>query len=342
MKKEKIWIGFALIAVILITVVVVEQRKLVWAEWTGFGEDVEETRTQEIQPNGKVAKITISKKIQSGKTLWDWLSVLGVPLSLAVLGFWFQQQEQKRANEKAELEKKIAESNQREEILQSYFDRLSDLLVDRTAVEMASSENNVLAEKKKLLETAIDIVQARTLSILRQFGEDEERKMSVIQFLIEVEIFSKLKLHLGSALKGVYLSGANLSGAYFSGANLSSANLSGANLSSANLTGANLNRTNLSGANLERATLYRANLSEANITAPDLPFVVFRPSKTNLSGAYLKEADLTGANLTGAYLNKADLTGACLTGAIFCQTTMPDGTINNSGCLVIHKELDTV
>ena len=37
--------------------------------------------------------------------------------------------------------------------------------------------------------------------------------------------------------------------------------------------------------------------------------------------------DLTGADLTGA-----DLTGVNLDSAIFCNTTMPDKRINNSGC----------
>ena len=36
----------------------------------------------------------------------------------------------------------------------------------------------------------------------------------------------------------------------------------------------------------------------------------------------LPNANLAGANLLGAYLR----------GAIFCHTTMPDGSINNTGC----------
>ena len=37
--------------------------------------------------------------------------------------------------------------------------------------------------------------------------------------------------------------------------------------------------------------------------------------------------DFTGADLTGA-----NLTGVILDGVILCNTTMPDGTINNLGC----------
>jgi len=54
-------------------------------------------------------------------------------------------------------------------------------------------------------------------------------------------------------------------------------------------------------------------------------------------------ANLTGTVLEGTNLENADLTDAVLTDAklmwvknlnkaILCRTTMPDGTVNNSGC----------
>jgi uncharacterized protein YjbI with pentapeptide repeats len=86
---------------------------------------------------------------------------------------------------------------------------------------------------------------------------------------------------------------------------LREANLEGAHLGWSSLEGANLK-----GANLEGAKLWQANLEGAN-----------------LSGAKLEGADLGGANLTGAKLEGANLEGAKL-----CRTTMPDGTMVNSGC----------
>jgi uncharacterized protein YjbI with pentapeptide repeats len=91
---------------------------------------------------------------------------------------------------------------------------------------------------------------------------------------------------------------------------LSSAVLSGANLTGANLTGADLSRADLTGASLTGADLSRADLSRARLV-----------------GADLSRADLTGANLTGANLSEVDLSGVK-----FCNTTMPDGTINNRDC----------
>ncbi len=55
-------------------------------------------------------------------------------------------------------------------------------------------------------------------------------------------------------------------------------------------------------------------------------------SKALLYKANLEGANLTGADLEGADLYKANLEGSDLSGAILCNTTMSDGTIDNSGC----------
>ncbi|MFN8592171.1 MAG: pentapeptide repeat-containing protein [Thermomicrobiales bacterium] len=84
-------------------------------------------------------------------------------------------------------------------------------------------------------------------------------------------------------------------------ANLAKCDLSG----SAALSGANCAGCNLADANLSRVNARGANLKGANL------------GKTCLVGA-----DLTGANVSGANVK----------GAIYCRTTMPDGSLNNSGC----------
>jgi len=48
--------------------------------------------------------------------------------------------------------------------------------------------------------------------------------------------------------------------------------------------------------------------------------------------ASLANANLTRADLTEATLAGADLRNAILAGARFCRTTMPDRSVNNSGC----------
>ena len=43
-------------------------------------------------------------------------------------------------------------------------------------------------------------------------------------------------------------------------------------------------------------------------------------------------ADMPPTNFTGADLTGANLGGVSLDGVILCNTTMPDGTINNTSC----------
>ena len=76
----------------------------------------------------------------------------------------------------------------------------------------------------------------------------------------------------------------------------------------------------LSKAKLEDANLQGANLKDANLMGAKL-------GDARLRGANLKGADLWGADLWGANLADTNLEGV-----IFCNTTMPDGSVNNSGC----------
>jgi hypothetical protein len=81
-------------------------------------------------------------------------------------------------------------------------------------------------------------------------------------------------------------------------------------------------RCDFSGSALFRGLAAQAsNLSQANFTQADL-------SGANLRAANLRGACLVGANLTSAIVDQSTR----FTGAIFCQTTMPDGSVNNSGC----------
>ena len=52
--------------------------------------------------------------------------------------------------------------------------------------------------------------------------------------------------------------------------------------------------------------------------------------KATLTGAYLKDADLTGADLTGAYLKDADLRDADLTGAYLTGACLKDADLTSA------------
>ncbi len=294
-------------------------------DWTGFGSGDAITIDIQQDQDGNITEIIAS---EPSKTLWDWLGLLGVPVTLAGLGFLFQQKQQQREAEEAA-----------EEILQTYLDRVSAALVDNNILAIAQKNTTISSisekdikptrEENELLNAAIDVVRARTLSILRRFEKDSNRKSSIIRFLIEAEVLSKGKLPLKGAdlsdanLSGADLISADLSGANLSGADLISADLSGANLSGANLKVANLGATNLSSANLSGANLSSANLSSANLSSANLSI---DPDLTNaLLDAYRTGAGLKGANfidVDGASLGATNLIGANLSGAALISAVL--------------------
>jgi Pentapeptide repeats (8 copies) len=303
-RKPKSFLPWVLLIIIALGIVVFFlSQPVLWPGGYGFGKDKSiSTEIVEKDKRGNITKIVETTKHDDGKTLWDWLSVLGVPLSLLILGSLFQILQQQRAEEVAkaqrerdekvakaqrerdekvaEEQREIAEDETKEEVLQVYFDRLSVLLVDKNLLTIADKVNvtesertesqpkiDATDEERVLLASAMVVIRARTLSILRRFENDPKRKTSVIRFLIEADIVSKLKLNL----RWANLSGADLYGTSLSGANLGKANLSGANLGKANLSGANLGKANLNGANLNGANLSGANLTETrNLTADQL------------------------------------------------------------------------
>ena len=343
--KRNVLIGCSATLAIITTIVVAQY--ITWPDWTGISAG--QTTTEERDANGNLLKKVTT--YQDGKTLWDWLSILGVPFSLTLLGFLLQQLQQKRADEQnkleqervekqTRLEKEIAEANQREEALQSYLDRLSTLLVDKNLAAIAasvkeakgieSSQNNTdIDEKRMLLDAATNVIQARTLSILRRLGEDAERKSSVIRFLCETRIIDEFRLNLF----GVNLSGADLTNADLSGASLPNANLSGANLSQrAKLLGSYLPMANLSNANLRSANALHVNLSGANLSGadlsdanPDLSDLSYANlSSTKLVRTQLKRTNLKFANFSNADLSHADIDEADLSNAVLNNTNIAE------------------
>jgi len=281
----------------------------------GLGINSQTSTKVERDRNWRVIKYSIESN--DGKTVWDWFGLIGVPITLAVLGIWFQSQEQIRASRDAEEQRRLATEESKEETLQRYLDRVSQLLIEKDLIRQSNVAHN------PIVESASDVIRARTLSVLRSFSQDGERKGSVIFFLIETDVLHKLKVSLSdSQLAGAKLAAGDLSEADLAGADLTRAYLKYANLSKADLGAANLTEANLRAANLVGANLNGALLSGANL------------SRANLSGALLIGANLSFTNLTEANLSGAKLRGADLREAIFKETICPDEKTTDTGCPV--------
>jgi len=250
-----------------------------------FGYDKE---TKEYAPNGQLAKIT--KEYQPGKTFWDWLQLLIIPLVLAGGGYLF-------ATWQHDTDQHRTLDQQQATILQTYIDNIQDLLL-----------NHHLLKSKPNDDAAI-LARARTLTALQ--GLDPERKGDLVQFIYDAGLIGFMsannypsdlyieRLQLGEK---VFCTKCKLlkESEHNSIIRLDKANLSGADLANANLKGADL-----IGANLANAKLSYADLGSANL---ELSFL----RSANLKGAYLNGADLRSAYLKGADLTDADLSGANL------------------------------
>src|SRR5215204_4999740 len=85
-----------------------------------------------------------------GKTVWDFLQLLIVPLMLVAIGFWFTAQQDARQqkienqraehaqrieNQRAEAERELAEQQAQDEALQAYLDQMTSLLLEENLRE---------------------------------------------------------------------------------------------------------------------------------------------------------------------------------------------------------------
>src|SRR5260370_15468023 len=212
-----------------------------------------------------VALITVGYRFGwtgfKGKTLWDWLQLLGVLAIPVVVGFgaaWFtraqQQSDQRLAREqhdhdqvlaeqraksereateqRAGLERELTRDNQRETLLQAYIDNMSEFLLEK------GLRNSQLEEEVRT------IARVRTLTVLSRL--DAGRKRSVLQFLYEAKLIDKDE-------PIVDLSGADLSKADLSGTPLVSNLIVVSDLSKANLRTTKLRKANLRNAYLSQA-----------------------------------------------------------------------------------------
>ena len=270
-----------------------------------------------------------------GRTMWDYLNllaVLAIPILIAAGTLWYTSQQTlattTASTQQHQTDESLAEDQQEETALQTYLDRMSDLLfTEHLALSQPGDEVRQVA-------------RARTLTLLPHLNQT--RKGEVIHFLYEAKLLGKSLGGKATTPAIVDLSGADLSGADLGGADLSSADLSGADLSSSNLSSSNLSSSNLRGANLSGADLRYADLRGADLRYADLRYANLLGANllgadlryADLSGADLRYADLSDANLLGANLRGADLIGADLLGAINTTTQQLNAAFSLAGAIL--------
>ena len=111
--------GMIIILFLIAVAIIFSIWRASFVSWTGFGDF--------ITPTGEFIR---------GKTVWDWMELLIIPLSLLIGGYILNRSERdierQRAEDRTKLEREIAADRQREAALQNYLDRMADLLPDVT------------------------------------------------------------------------------------------------------------------------------------------------------------------------------------------------------------------
>lgn len=237
------------------------------------------------------------------KTLWDWMDLLLVPAALGVGVWWLNRSE--KAHERS-----ITTDRLRETALQSYFDTMTELLLEHDSSSPEPEHTNNPRGKKLR-----SIARIRTLSILRGLGE--QRKRQVLQFLYESElIFPPDSTDLEDADSG----GLHLNFVNLKHADLDEAHLAQVFLARAVMNETSLQHANLEGAEMESAKLVQSDLRWANLKTANLSLADLR--NANLQNSDLRGTILSDAILREAYLVEADLRGAALRGADFRDATL--------------------
>jgi uncharacterized protein YjbI with pentapeptide repeats len=238
-----------------------------------------------------------------GKTFWDWLKLMIVPIVLGAGGYsvvrafaWSDQiGQQQRTQESMREAQNTSRQASLDQISLAYLDRMESLLTEFNLRDSYRDDLRILA-------------RARTLNVLEAL--DPRRRGSIIRFLYDSHL---INTEVNTEEPVIRLSGANLTESHLVNSVLSSAELSRVDFDRANLAGTYLTNANLASATLHAADLSYARLSGADLSAADLSEADL--SDANLSDANLRFANLSAANLRFAKLREADLSEVDLSDA---------------------------
>jgi hypothetical protein len=145
-KRQVLWVIGMVVALLITALLIVNMRPEIWK---GL---LEERNLTLITIGVSVTAIIVLLAIGGaasrwtgfrGKTLWDLLQLLIVPLALVLISLLFTMQQdarqQKIEHRRVVAERELAEQRAQDEALQAYLDQMSSLLIDG---KLRASEEN--------------------------------------------------------------------------------------------------------------------------------------------------------------------------------------------------------
>ena len=267
------------------------------------------------------------------RTLWDWLSLLLVPVVLAIGGIlftWFENRQTRAIeHERVSENRRVEHERSQDLLIKDYLDQMTELLLTRGL--RTSLEGDEVRS----------VARVRTLTVLR--GIDGIRQETIVRFLYESGLIgyvddedhvSSIMSLRGADLRDISLNtaelpGVDFQGVYLGGTDLRKANFHQSNFRNAGLYGAHCGRAFFVGANLRGSDLREANLHGANLRGADL-------STSDLRGAKLHKADLREANFSKARLGHARLLNCKITGANFMDASFEETDFTGSDLVNVN------
>jgi len=246
--------------------------------------------------SGNVDKSPIRRLLNrrlGGKEIWDWFSVLAVPVAILAATIWFTGWQSYHAD-----------LQNQDDIVETYISDMNALLSQGLSASKPGDHIRQVATEE-------------TVTTLPRLNAQHNE--TVIQFLQKAQLIGTQDTVIN--LDDADLSHADLAGADLSGVTMYGADLAGASLSGATLTGATLSDAILTDADLSGARLGSAILSSTSL------------SGANLGGANLAAADLTGADITQPQLDDVgSCTSAILPTGLTCRPLICSSRINIIPC----------
>jgi hypothetical protein len=130
--------------------------------------------TDKLSPFGAAAIVAFTFFVMgllvyfvAGRTLWDLLQLLVIPLALVSIGLWFTAQQDARQQESEE-------QRAQDEALQAYLDQMGTLLLEH---DLRNSEEDSEVQT---------LARARTVTVIQRLDADGNR--NVIRFLREANL----------------------------------------------------------------------------------------------------------------------------------------------------------
>jgi uncharacterized protein YjbI with pentapeptide repeats len=252
----------------------------------------------------------------NGKTAWDLAELLIIPLFLAMVAYYFnrtqKEVEQSIAEQQRQSDQKIANDRLQENELQTFYDRMTELLLDKN---LRSSGTN---------DEVRSIARTRTITTLRNL--DENRRGFIIQFLFEAGLINQLQPII--ALKNADLRRIVFSRSQIHQISLEHTIMTDSTLYKSVFQDVNFSKSDLSGAKFDRTSCLGCNFDDANLSKTVA--YNFYGLKSSYERCNFSEVDFTGANLVETKFNHANMESCVINHAQLFNAELVEAVLRNA------------